>query len=81
MLKKILRLVLSFCLMTESLGLNAYGAQEAAPSAAQEREQGFENSVFKDPNRFGDGIKLFERLPFLNNHATALTGNLEVEIA
>ena len=60
MLKKILRLFLSFCLMTEGLGLNAYGAQEAAPSAAQEREQGFENSVFKDPNRFGDGIKLFE---------------------
>lgn len=60
MLKKILRLVLSFCLMTEGLGLNAYGAEVAAPSAAQEREQGFENSVFKDPNRFGDGIKLFE---------------------
>ena len=60
MLKKLLRLFLCFCLLTDCLSLSAFGAEAKPVSSAKSEEQTFENSVFKDPNRFGDGIKLFE---------------------
>ena len=60
MLKKLLRLFLCFCLLTDCFSLSAFGAEARPDSPDKAEEQPFENSVLKDPSRFGDGIKLFE---------------------
>lgn len=60
MLKKLLRLFLCFCLLTDCFSLSAFGAEARPDSPDKAEEQSFENSVLKDPSRFGEGIKLFE---------------------
>lgn len=64
MLKKIFRVLLALYFIADSFGSGLFAAESAAASlpksTVQFEEENFENSVFKDPNRFGGQIKLFE---------------------